>query len=65
VVDYSGKAYGMLGVAMPLFWGGLVLVYVCYFKLGIAPAPTGRIDMLVSPPKALTGSYLLDSMFIA
>jgi len=25
VVDYSGKAYGMLGVAMPLFWGGLVL----------------------------------------
>ena len=62
VVDYGGKAYGILGVAMPLFWGGLVLVYVFYFKLGIAPAPTGRIDMLVSPPKAITGSYLLDSV---
>jgi peptide/nickel transport system permease protein len=61
VVDYNGKVYGILGVAMPLFWGGLVLVYVFYFKFGIAPAPTGRIDMLVSPPMAITGSYLLDS----
>jgi len=62
VVDYGGKVYGILGVAMPLFWGGLVLVYLCYFKFGIAPAPTGRIDMLVSPPTHLTGSYLLDSL---
>jgi len=62
VIDYGGKVYGILGVAMPLFWGGLILVYVFYFKLGIAPAPTGRIDMLVSPPQAITGSYLLDSV---
>jgi peptide/nickel transport system permease protein len=62
LVDYGGKVYGILGVAMPLFWGGLVLVYVCYFKLGIAPPPTGRIDMLVSPPQHITGSYLLDSL---
>ena len=26
LVDYGGKVYGILGVAMPLFWGGLVLV---------------------------------------
>src|SRR5262249_1460003 len=62
LVDYGGKVYGILGVATPLFWGGLVLVYVFYFKLGIAPPPTGRIDMLVFPPKHLTGSYLLDSL---
>ena len=62
MVDYGGKVYGILGVAMPLFWGGLVLVYVFYFKFGIAPPPTGRIDMLVSPPKPITGSYLLDSL---
>jgi peptide/nickel transport system permease protein len=62
VVDYGGKAYGILGVAMPLFWGGLVLLHIFYFKLGIAPAPTGRIDMLVSPPRRITGSYLLDGV---
>src|SRR4030095_6967588 len=62
VVDYSGKVYGILGVAMPLFWGGLVLVYVFYFKFGIAPAPTGRIDMLVAAPRPITRAYLLDSM---
>ena len=62
LVDYGGRGYGTLGVAMPIFWFGLVLVYIFYFKLGIAPPPTGRIDMLVSPPKHLTGSYLLDSL---
>jgi peptide/nickel transport system permease protein len=62
LIDYGGKAYGILGVAMPLFWGGLVLVYVFYFKLGIAPPPTGRIAMLVAPPRHITGSYLLDSL---
>jgi peptide/nickel transport system permease protein len=62
LVDYGSKVYGILGVAMPLFWGGLVLVYVFYFKLGIAPPPTGRIDMLITPPKSITGSYVLDSL---
>jgi peptide/nickel transport system permease protein len=62
LADYGGKAFGILGVAMPIFWCGLVLVYVFYFKLGIAPPPTGRIDMLVSPPRHLTGSYVLDSL---
>jgi ABC-type dipeptide/oligopeptide/nickel transport system permease component len=54
-LDYGAKLYGVLGVAVPLFWLGLLLVYVFYHLLGIAPAPTGRLDMLVTPPPRLTG----------
>src|SRR5215510_1639863 len=62
LVDYGGKVYGIVGVAMPVFWFGLGLVYIFYFKLGVAPAPTGRIDMLITPPNPITGLYLLDSL---
>jgi peptide/nickel transport system permease protein len=61
-LDYGAKLYGVLGVAMPLFWLGLLLVYVFYYLLGIAPAPTGRLDMLVAPPLRLTGLYVVDSV---
>jgi peptide/nickel transport system permease protein len=62
LVDYGGKVYGILGVAMPIFWFGLILVYLFYYKLGIAPPPTGRIGMLVTPPPSFTGFYLIDSL---
>jgi peptide/nickel transport system permease protein len=37
-------------------------VYIFYYQLGIAPAPTGRIDMLVTPPPRITGLYVVDSV---
>jgi peptide/nickel transport system permease protein len=61
-LDYGGKLYGVLGVATPMFWLGLVLVYVCYYQLGIVPAPTGRIDILVDPPPTITGLSVLHSL---
>jgi peptide/nickel transport system permease protein len=61
-LDYGGKLYGLLGVATPLFWLGLIFVYVFYYLLGMAPAPTGRIDMLVDPPPRITGLYVVDSL---
>jgi peptide/nickel transport system permease protein len=61
-LDYGGKLYGLLGVATPLFWLGLILIYVFYYLLGMAPAPTGRIDMLVDPPLRFTGLYVIDSL---
>jgi peptide/nickel transport system permease protein len=61
-LNCGGKLYGVLGVAMPMFWLGLILVYVFYYQLGLAPAPTGRIDMLVDPPPSITGLYVVDSL---
>ena len=38
------------GVSLPVFFTGLILVYVFYYLLGCAPAPLGRLDIFYSPP---------------
>ncbi|MBM3374528.1 MAG: ABC transporter permease [Betaproteobacteria bacterium] len=49
------------GVSLPTFFTGLVLVYVFYYLLGIAPTPLGRIDIISLPPPQVTGFYLIDA----
>ncbi len=58
IADY----YGLLAGALPDFWFALVLIFVFYTILGIAPAPLGRIDFTVIPPVPVTGSLLIDSL---
>ena len=50
------------GVSLPVFFTGLLLVYVFYFLLGWAPAPLGRLDVFYSAPPTITGFYLIDSL---
>lgn len=54
--------YTLLAGSMPDFFIGLVLIYVLYFRLRVAPTPMGRLDLLVEPPPTLTGMYLVDSL---
>ena len=58
IADY----YGLLAGALPDFWFALVLIFIFYTILGIAPAPLGRIDFTVVPPVSVTGSLLIDSL---
>lgn len=53
--------YGMLAGSMPDFWLALILIFVFYVNLGWAPAPLGRLDIAMTPPREMTGSYLIDS----
>jgi peptide/nickel transport system permease protein len=61
-LDHACRLIATAGVSLPTFFTGLLLAYVLYFLLGIAPAPLGRIDVALSPPPALTGLYLVDSL---
>lgn len=54
--------YGLLAGALPDFWLALVLIFVFYTVLGIAPPPLGRIDFAILPPEPITGALLIDSL---
>lgn len=41
-VDQSTRVVSLVAVSIPVFWLGLMLLMIFYYRLGIAPAPTGR-----------------------
>ncbi|MFT3802362.1 MAG: ABC transporter permease [Burkholderiaceae bacterium] len=59
-VDHFVRMLCVTGVCIPPFVSGLLLIYFFYYKLGMAPDPTGRLDIFITPPDRLTGFYLID-----
>jgi ABC-type dipeptide/oligopeptide/nickel transport system permease component len=62
LVDHACRIVATAGVSLPVFFTGLILVYVFYYLLGWAPAPLGRLDVFFSPPPQVTGFHLIDSL---
>ena len=63
-VDHTCRVVATAGVSLPVFFTGLLLVYVFYFRLGWSPAPVGRLDAFASAPPHITGFYLIDSLLV-
>ena len=61
-IDHLCRFVVTLGVSLPTFFTGLALVYVFYYRLGWAPAPMGRLDILYSAPTGITGFYTVDAL---
>src|SRR5882757_6751257 len=61
-IDHLCRIVATAGVSLPVFFTGLLLVYLFYFRLGWSPAPIGRLDAFASAPKDITGFYLIDSL---
>ncbi|MDH7799773.1 MULTISPECIES: ABC transporter permease [unclassified Beijerinckia] len=61
-VDHTCRIVATAGVSLPVFFTGLIFVYVFYFILGWSPAPLGRLDVFTSPPATVTGFYLIDAL---
>lgn len=59
-VDHLVRFICALGVCVPTFVSGLLLIYLFYYVLGLAPDPTGRIDIFLSQPPVVTGFLLID-----
>ncbi len=62
IIDHTCRIVTTAGVSLPVFFTGLILVYVFYYLLGWAPAPLGRLDVFYSAPPTVTGFYLIDSL---
>jgi peptide/nickel transport system permease protein len=60
-VDHLARVVTTAGVSLPIFFTGLVLVYVFYYLLGWAPPPLGRLDTFSTAPRTITGFFLVDS----
>ena len=59
--DHLVRIFSIAGVALPLFWLGLVLQVILYGRLHLLPAEQ-RLDLFMSPPRHITGMYTFDSL---
>ena len=59
ILDQLSRLGSVIGVSMPIFWLGLLLMLFFYVRLGILPGP-GRITG--EPPSHITGLFILDSV---
>lgn len=59
-IDQISRIFSIIGVSMPVFWTGLLLLLLFYHRLGWL-AGAGRLGFFTSPPKFITGMYLFDS----
>ena len=59
--DHTFRVFAILGVAMPIFWLGLVNQFLFYGKFQLLPIG-GRLDTFILPPAGVTGLYLVDSL---
>jgi peptide/nickel transport system permease protein len=60
VLDYGAMVLALIGVSMPIFWLGLMLIYVFAVKIPILPM-MGRISMGVDVP-SVTGLLMVDTL---
>lgn len=60
IFDYASMVMALIGISMPIFWLGLMLMYLFSVKLGLLPM-MGRFTMGMDY-EAITGLVILDSL---
>ncbi len=59
--DHFSRLFSLLGSSLPVFWIGLVFLFLLYARLGWFPGP-GRLPPRTKPPDHVTGFYTFDSL---
>ncbi len=59
--DHFARFFALGGVAAPIFWVGILLQLLLFYKLGLLPVGD-RLSYGIAPPHPITGLYILDSL---
>lgn len=61
MIDHIARLAALAGSSTPVFWSGLILLYIFSVVLGWLPGP-GRFDARAVAPEAVTGFLTIDSL---
>lgn len=59
--DYLARFFALFGSTVPVFWSGLLFLYLFTVKFGVIPGP-GRLDARAVAPDFVTGMYTIDAL---
>jgi ABC-type dipeptide/oligopeptide/nickel transport system permease component len=62
LIDHISRVIAVSGIALPVFWVSLMLLYLLYFRAHLLPAPYGRINPRIDPPTDITGLFTIDAL---
>jgi peptide/nickel transport system permease protein len=60
-IDHSARVFSVTGVAVPMFWLGIMLQLLLAAKFHLLPIG-GRLDTMILPPTTITRFFLIDSL---
>ncbi|TFF23238.1 ABC transporter permease [Jiella endophytica] len=61
IVDTVVRLLALTGSSVPMFWLGLLVLFIFSVRLGILPGP-GRLDTRTAAPEFVTGFFTIDSL---
>ncbi len=63
-IDHVVRFLSLIGLSMPVFWLGLILLFLFYYRFGLLPGP-GQLDIFLQRPPAVTGMVTVDALLAA
>ena len=60
-LDHVTRFLSLIGLSMPVFWLGLIVLLLFYLWLGVLPGP-GQLDIFMSRPPRITGLIVADAL---
>ncbi len=60
--DQISRFLSLFGFSIPTYFLGLLALFVFFYLLEWAPPGLGRLNLMLTPPAAITGSYALDAL---